>query len=124
MIVTKDNFYLSTKGVFKGCKIPKRYPDYVSFSSLYQSYSLYWYTKNGVIRASDHWVFVRTLNDGTKDMKYNKGCDSIASCDWGLKTNNTTFQQFIRKDRCLYANKLLAGYLDFDKFSSNSKNNY
>lgn len=72
-----DNFHLSTRATFVPYpknKIPNRRPDYDSSKKEYStSQSKYWYTKDSVIRLSDHWGY------------------GIASCDWFLKgyTDNT-----------------------------------
>ena len=53
-MITFDNFYIKTYACYKGCKTPKRQPDFTSDSG-----SKYWYgqNKNGdyVIRRSNHW---------------------------------------------------------------------
>jgi len=44
------NFYCMTFADFTRCSIPRRDPDYYSFSG-----STYWECNNGVIRWSTHW---------------------------------------------------------------------
>lgn len=65
-VANTNNFYYNTYGVFEKAIKPDREPDYVSYSNGKIS-SRYWYTKNGVIRGSDHWG------------------GSVASCSWYLK---------------------------------------
>ena len=88
-----SNYFLSTKVVFKGCKIPKRNPDYISIDKKFNDISSkYWYGEdtNGkyVIRQSNHWVNICDFENN----KY-KQCERIATCLWSLKTNkkNTDF---------------------------------
>lgn len=80
-----DNFYLNTEAVFKGCKVPKREPDYTSYGRWGVS-SRYWYgsDKNGeyVIRESDHWVKIKKKDSNNIEIQ----CDRIASCQWHLNT--------------------------------------
>jgi hypothetical protein len=84
MSITFNNYHFKTEAVFKGCKIPKRKPDFVSNSG-----SKYWHgiDKNGayVIRHSDHWVNIKEI--GKNDIK--KQCKKIATCQWHLKTNDS-----------------------------------
>lgn len=47
--IGRDNFYKFTDGHFTPCPVPDREPDYHSKSSSY------WFSKEGVIRQSDHW---------------------------------------------------------------------
>lgn len=79
----KDNYYTSTKCIFRGCKQPSRLPDFVSKSG-----SAYWYgeDKNGeyVIRQSNHWSLL--TNKLGKSLQSHVSCGSIASCFWKLKT--------------------------------------
>jgi len=88
--ITIDNFYCTTEAIFKGCKTPKRKPDYISYDSLYEGRisSRYWYGKDSfgsfVIRESNHWV--KTKKIGSNNIT--KNCKSIGSCQWNLKTNN------------------------------------
>jgi hypothetical protein len=82
-MVDLSNFFISTQAVFKGCKIPKRKPDYVSDSG-----SIYWYGENKkgsyVIRQSDHWVNLKKIGNNT----IIRQCARIATCQWHLKTNH------------------------------------
>lgn len=67
-IANENNFFHSTIAEFEPVEKPNREPDYISTDSFgNETGSVYWYTKDGVIRGSDHW---------------GKG---ISSCDWGLK---------------------------------------
>jgi hypothetical protein len=82
MNITFGNYMTNTEAVFKGCKIPKRAPDFISKSG-----SIYWQQENTkgkyVIRLSNHWVNMKKLGSN----KVWKDCNSIASCKWHLKTN-------------------------------------
>lgn len=92
-MININNYYNSTKAVFKGCKIPKRNPDYISYNEDGDISSRYWYgnNKNGnyIIRESDHWVNMKPLNNN----KIFRQCKSIASCIWHLTTNKIKFKQ-------------------------------
>mgnify|MGYP000238767366 CR=1 FL=1 len=87
--ITFKNFFISTKVVFKGCKIPKRKPDFISMSNYggYESISsMYWYGKDKkgafVIRVSDHWVMKYSFTqEKEQHLKH------IRSCIWNIKTN-------------------------------------
>ena len=88
-MITLNNFYLKTFATFKGCKMPKREADYISYSTYTgEVSSKYWYGKNSkgfyIIRVSDHWTNYKGFN---KD-KQEKGCGNIGSCYWKLKTNS------------------------------------
>lgn len=85
--ITYDNFYIGTSAVFKGCKIPRRKPDYVSYKRYPhddEPSSCYWYGKDKrgeyVIRCSDHWSYYIVNGE------FHEGCGGIASCYWRLKT--------------------------------------
>ena len=79
-----SNFYLGTKAKFKGCKRPKRDPDYISYSRYEEISSEYWYgsDKKGsfVIRSSEHW---------SNSNKWSEvfTCKKIVTCYWWLITN-------------------------------------
>jgi hypothetical protein len=83
MIITRDNYYISTFVVFKACKRPRRQPDYISYyvddytGKKYIS-SEYWYgcDKRGeyVIRASDHWSNRNNRSD----------CIRVGTCIWNI----------------------------------------
>ena len=62
----KENFFYNTIAKFEPLKSrPRRSPDYVSRNRYDGKVSSeYWYTKDGVIRGSDHWG------------------EEVASCDW------------------------------------------
>lgn len=88
-MITFDNFFTSTFGLFTACKTPKRKPDYISRSSSYWGggiSSSYWYGEDRkgkyVIRKSNHWVKRRneTLSELSSD------CKRIATCNWQIKT--------------------------------------
>jgi len=99
MEYNKDNFFLGTKAKFKGCKIPKRAPDYISYNQWGTVSSSYYYgsDKNGayVIRVSDHWSKLYNFNNDTT-----RGCNNIASCVWVLKTNNIGYK---RAGKCYFS---------------------
>lgn len=91
-MITIDNYFSGTIATFKGCKTPKREPDYISYMKSFYSTDIvssrYWYgeDKNGkyVIRESDHWCTYKKF-DNKKRYPFTK---NIASCYWRLKTNN------------------------------------
>lgn len=71
----------NTKAVFKGCKTPKRKPDYISESG--SKYWLRWSLKGRyVIRLSNHWVKLKITGDMAKVTKRTK----VASCKWHIET--------------------------------------
>lgn len=80
--VNYRNFYTNTQATFKGCKIPKRKPDYISGGN-----SRYWYgeDKKGkyVIRASDHWCSYYFHGSVLESKRRSK----IATCYWSIRTN-------------------------------------
>lgn len=61
--ITRDDYHKATEAVFVPAEMPTGTPTYISPSG-----SRYWRTKDGVIRASDHW---------------GRG---VASCDWHFGT--------------------------------------
>lgn len=81
----RQTFYHCTKAVFIGCKPPKREPDYTSVSRYHsnegQVSSMYWYTAEGVYRASNHW------SDASEKAGV-KTCGDIAGCWWAIKTSS------------------------------------
>lgn len=85
-MITFDNFFIGTTGIFKGCKTPKRKPDFVSMGKRGTVSSTYWYGEDSkgpyVIRNSDHWVLLKKIGSN----KIYSQCDSIASCTWHIKT--------------------------------------
>ena len=104
-MITQNNFYNGTSAWFKGCKPPKREPDYISYYYPNLCYgdietkipsSKYWYgeNKNGkyVIRQSNHWCKVSDF-----EQKKDRDIKNIASCKWHLKSHNATN---INKLRC------------------------
>ena len=95
MNIDKDNFFISTKVFFKGCKELKRKFDYVSRNKYNGKISfVYWYGKNKygsfVIRKSDHWSAYKDFLNTHK-----KGCNWIRSCHWFLKTTKKIEQNFV-----------------------------
>lgn len=84
--ITQDNFFLGTKCRFKGCKRPKRVPDYISYNNNKKGRGIsseYWYNedKKGkyVIRCSAHW-------SSSNEMQVHF-CKKISFCYWWLITN-------------------------------------
>jgi len=79
--VTFRNYFNSTEAVFKGCKTPKREPDFVSDSG-----SEYWLQENAkgkyIIRLADHWVCIKDSRSKSNRLD----CNNIGSCRWHLKT--------------------------------------
>ena len=94
-MITKDNFHLMTKGIFSKCDLPTTAPDYVSLNKNGNVSSKYWYTKNGVVRQSDHW-------------------GRVASCIWTLKGHSTTINE------CEVASTDLVGYVSFSGLNNSS----
>ena len=85
-MITFNNFFVNTEAFFKGCKRPKRKPDFVSKTHYGETSSEYWYGENKkgkfVIRSSDHWVFFKKFDRSKRVVD----CPSIASCEWHIKT--------------------------------------
>ena len=79
----KTQFYAATFAFFKGCKRPKREPDYVSVNQFGLVSSEYWYTDKGVIRCSNHWSNILS----SKPVKA-FSCKKVSSCIWILKNNS------------------------------------
>lgn len=83
-----NNYFHNTIANFKGCKKPKRKPDYVSKSG-----SKYWYGENKrgkyVIRHSDHWCNVFLAADKIRE------CSNIASCYWSIKQKEKPDRYFL-----------------------------
>lgn len=157
--INQYNYYTNTLAIFKGCKVPKRKPDFISHSKhnscyyiptneikqfiikseynyitlndegitfLTETYGIplkhaneikrgyndknkecicfdcypisskYWYTNEYVIRASNHWVNITNFEN--KGVKFD--CNSIASCMWHLKTNNTNDE--VKGGKCYF----------------------
>lgn len=121
--INQYNYYTNTLAIFKGCKVPKRKPDFISHSKHNSCYyiptneikrgyndknkecicfdcypisSKYWYTNEYVIRASNHWVNITNFEN--KGVKFD--CNSIASCMWHLKTNNTNDE--VKGGKCYF----------------------
>ena len=85
-MITFNNFFVNTEAFFKGCKRPKRKPDFISKTHYGEISSEYWYGENKkgkfVIRSSDHWVFFKKFDRNKRIVD----CPSIASCQWHLKS--------------------------------------
>lgn len=85
MIVDETNFFKNTFVVFKGCREPKRPPDFISYKkNTTVASSCYWYGKNKrgnyVIRKSDHWSKVNRNID----------CKIVGTCVWELRYKRET----------------------------------
>ena len=100
-MITFENFFIKTEAIFKGCKKPKRKPDYISYSIDYYTEekrisSQYWYGENKkgkyVIRESDHWVKMKKLSSN-KQIKHIK---SVATCLWHFK-GKESFERIIKR---------------------------
>lgn len=94
MAITFSNYFEASIATFKGCKMPKREPDYISISKWSGNISsVYWYGKDKkgdyVIRLSDHWITIKSFANSRKII----GCESIASCFWRLKAKPRTAPQ-------------------------------
>ncbi len=97
MNYTFDNFHKSTFAVFKGCKRPKRTPDYTSHNKQGEISSEYWYGENNkgkyIIRYSTHWS---NLNNSNKN---DISCGNIKSCYWQLQVPNVRGEKELFKVR-------------------------
>ena len=110
MKISKDNYYTSTYAKFVECATPRRKPDYISSSG-----SRYWYTKNGVIRKSDHWSLYY-CSDPSKTCFTTSvylHSISIASCIWTLqlKKDKITLKQDYGDN-----GKILTGFCKYKNF--------
>lgn len=90
-MICVNNYFRQTMATFKGCKTPKRKPDYISYDKQSDSVSSnYWYgtDKRGdyVIRESNHWSNYKGFDNNHPV----KGCGMVASCKWMIKTNNNS----------------------------------
>jgi hypothetical protein len=81
----KADFFEGTKANFTSCEMPEGKPDYTSNSG-----SIYFYTKDGVIRVANHWLGVASCKwilDGQDEYAINKATDkrefAVAGfCKW------------------------------------------
>lgn len=101
--ISFDDFFVKTAVTFKGCKTPKRKPDYISSDPMWGLISSqYWYGKDShgeyVIRCSDHWEMYFSFEGGK-----NKQCNSIGGCRWHLKSNKKSF--ILIRSRKFYSGK-------------------
>lgn len=105
--ITYENFFMNTQVIFKGCKTPKRKPDFESKKgsfdyTMFKTYehisSQYWYgeDKKGlyVIRESNHWSFRRNFLKKKQVFECN-----VSSCQWHIKSKNALGEPFFCKDR-------------------------
>ncbi len=87
IMINYNNYFQNTAAIFKGCKTPKRVPDYVSKDRYGQKSSTYWYGKDKkgeyIIRRSNHWVHRQPLGKE----KGATQCKRISSCVWHLRTH-------------------------------------
>jgi hypothetical protein len=103
--ITEKNFHIKTDAQFISCEMPTRKADYVS-----ESGSKYFYTKEGVIRVSDHWG------------------SQIATCNWHLDVDNLErYQKEVTREGITYIGsfykaKVVAGFCKFEDFKYTGKN--
>lgn len=69
MDISVDNFYIASQGLFKACDKPNKKPDYISYDRKGRISSIYYYTKDSLIRVSNHW-------------------GKVAKCKWTLDSMN------------------------------------
>jgi hypothetical protein len=92
MIIDKTNFHLSTYGRFQVVETPNTKADYISYTTWGEVSSYYHYTKDGVIRTSNHW-------------------GGVASCQWNLEgVNEMGF------DKCRKV-EVISGYISFEELT-------
>ena len=100
-MITFSNFFTGTEALFKGCKKPKRTPDYISYyvdswTGEKKISSSYWYGENKrgkyVIRESDHWVKMKKLSSNNQI----KNIKNVATCLWHFKGKDA-FEKIIRE---------------------------
>ena len=110
MEINQTNYYTSTYAKFVECATPRRKPDYISSSG-----SKYWYTKNGVIRKSDHWsLYYRSYPDKTCfTTSVYLHAVPIASCMWTLQLKN---DKITVKEDYGDSGKLLTGFCKYKNF--------
>ena len=110
MKINKNNYYTSTYAKFVECATPRRKPDYISSSG-----SRYWYTKNGVIRKSDHWslYYCSDPNKTCFTASVYLHAVSIASCIWTLQLKKDKIT--VKED---YGDngKILTGFCKYKNF--------
>lgn len=121
--MNKENFYIGSKAIFKGCRRPKRDPDYISYNEYGVVSSEYWYTTEGVYRDSRHWSSIWNISKELQDYikKYWPNpdyqderfilnhiikdesekwplfvCGKVSSCFWTLKYSKLTTCGFCR----------------------------
>lgn len=120
--MTKEDFFLGTIAKFKGCKPPKRKPDFVSYNKYGEISSEYWYTDNAVIRRSNHWSKIHTIgfkpfdrgfyelyprSQGTNWLDREcraralsaKECGRVGYCKWSIATN---VNEEVLTGKCLF----------------------
>ena len=93
-VADADNFFKDTIAKFtKRNSRPRRSADYTSYDRKGKKSSEYWYTKDGVIRGSDHWGF------------------GIRSCDWKIDG------QYTRVDEISVLPKKEYGFCKWEDFA-------
>ena len=109
-MIDQNNYYISTYAKFVECATPRRKPDHISSSG-----SKYLYTKNGVIRKSDHWsLYYRSYPDKTCfTTSVYLHAVPIASCMWTLQLKNDKIT--VKED---YGDngKILTGFCKYKDF--------
>lgn len=110
MKIDKNNYYTSTYAKFVECATPRRKPDYISSSG-----SRYWYTRNGVIRKSDHWSLYYCSDPNKTCFTTNVYLHAIpiASCMWTLQLKKDKIT--VKED---YGDngKILTGFCKYKNF--------
>lgn len=98
-MIDSTNFHLQTKGCFSKCNTPESQPDYISLDRTGNVSSRYWYTKNGVVRSSNHW-------------------GRVASCVWTLKGFSTRINEC---EFCIETSGYIS-FLDLEKSTNEFQN--
>ena len=94
---TKDNFFMNSICFWKETSyVPKRKPDYTSYTKYGEVSSRYWYTPKGVYRKSNHWG------------------EGVASCDWYWQ--NSTYKKLFN-EIAVY-NKQYIGFAKWEDFAA------
>ncbi len=86
------NFFERTMVMYEECDRPNRKPDFVS-----ESGSMYWYTKKGVTRGSNHWG------------------NGVANCDWAIHLKNGRYI-YGRGIYCMASNKIRYGFARWEDY--------
>lgn len=107
-MISYDNFYKATHGMFNQCKHPNRKPDFITYDKISKKpASLYWYDSDElgdyVIRKSDHWC---QLNDTSTKTK-RKHLRRIKDCRWNISFYSNNF--ILKKKKFLLKQSFLIG---------------